>query len=181
MEYIVSFRASALVEANSPEEAIRKLDAEMPDYYSNGKHFVTFDHEYDAVPTNATGKEHLLKNAERMAEWSNITLIDVDAGEAYIRGYYEANENEYGPQPFRYVEVSGLYMPEAELRRRLAAGESLADICAEGDWAIYDGPAYTDEITLNGYKEAVRDRIYMTESELPAYKMEDGEYVIHEI
>lgn len=181
MEYIVSFRASALVEADSPEEAIRLLDAEMPDFYSNGKQVVTFDHEYDVVPTNATGKEHLLKNAERMAEWSNITLIDVDAGEAHILGYYEANENEYGPQPFRYVEVSGLCMPEGELRGRLAAGESLAEICAEGDWAIHDGPADTDEGTLRDYKEAVRSRIYLTESELPSHKMEDGEYVIHEI
>lgn len=181
MEYIVSFRASALVKADSPEEAIKKLDAEMPDFYSNGKQVVTFEHEYDAVSTAATGKEHLLRNAEKMAEWAGITLIDVQDGEAHIYEYYEANENDYGPHPFRRVEVSGVWMPEAELRSRLAAGESLANICAEGFWAICDGPADTDEATLRYYKEAVRDGIYLTESELPSHKLEDGQYVIHEI
>lgn len=181
MECIVSFRASAVVEAKSPEEAIRLLDAEMPDFYSNGRQVVTFEHKYDVIPTGAFGKEHLLKNAEKMAEWSNITLIDVEGGEAHILGYYEANENDYGPQPFRYVEVSGVRMPEGELRGRLAAGESLAEICAEGAWSICDGPADTDEATLRGYKEAVRDRIYLTESVLPSRELEDGRYVIHEI
>ena len=64
MEYVVSFKASALVSADSPEEAIKKLDAEMPDYYCNGSQCVTFDHEYEAIPADAKGKERLLENGE---------------------------------------------------------------------------------------------------------------------
>lgn len=49
MTYEITFKASALVEADSPEEAKRILDAEMPDFYANGEHVVTFDHEYEAT------------------------------------------------------------------------------------------------------------------------------------
>ena len=47
MTYEIIFKASALVEADSPEEAKRILDAELPDTYANGEHIVTFDHEYE--------------------------------------------------------------------------------------------------------------------------------------
>lgn len=47
MTYEITFKASALIEAESPEEAKRILDAEMPDTYANGEHTVTFDHEYE--------------------------------------------------------------------------------------------------------------------------------------
>jgi len=48
MTYEITFKASALIEADSPEEAKRILDAEMPDTYANGEHIVTFGHEYEA-------------------------------------------------------------------------------------------------------------------------------------
>ena len=81
----------------------------------------------------------------------------------------------------REDEAETLEVTLRDPRGRLAAGESLAEICAEGAWSICDGPADTDEATLRGYKEAVRDRIYLTESVLPSRELEDGRYVIHEI
>lgn len=52
MTYYISFKASAIVDANSPEEAKAFLDAEMPDTYSNGKQLVSFVHEYEVLPLN---------------------------------------------------------------------------------------------------------------------------------
>ena len=52
MKYFVLFKAFSIVEANSPEEAKKLLDAEMPDTYANGEHLVSFDHEYEVLPLN---------------------------------------------------------------------------------------------------------------------------------
>lgn len=53
MTYEITFKASAHVEANSPEEAKRILDAELPDTYANGEQTVSFDHEYEVSPINS--------------------------------------------------------------------------------------------------------------------------------
>lgn len=53
MTYEITFKASALVEAESPEEAKRILDAEMPDTYANGEQIVSFGHEYEVSPINS--------------------------------------------------------------------------------------------------------------------------------
>ena len=109
-----------------------------------------------------------------------ITVMSVFNGEAHILGYYEDNQNEYGPHPMRLVELSGAYMPAKRLHQLAQLGISLAEIESEYTQYPQDGEEDTDEKAMEMYRNDLVGHPAIYESQLKDAPLPDGMYTIIE-
>lgn len=109
-----------------------------------------------------------------------VTVMSVFNGEAHILGYYEDNQNEYGPHPMRLVELSGAYIPAKRLHQLAQLNIPLAEIESEYTQYPQDGEEDTDEKAMEMYRADMIGHDVIHESDLKEAPLPDGVYTIIE-
>ena len=113
-------------------------------------------------------------------EMKECNLIEIVDGQAHIIGFYESNENDYGPHPLRYVECCGLIKPYDELADEMDRGVALAEIEADCVQYPHDGEFDTDETTARDYVyDALKYRL-VTREMFASGLLRDGKYRVEE-
>lgn len=109
-----------------------------------------------------------------------VSLMEISNGEAHFSGFFEHNENDYGPHPLRYVELNAPEMSAKDLHEHAKHGGTLVDIEAEATQYVCDGEDDTDEATETLYRNEILSRRVINESQLKDGPLPDGEYAVIE-
>lgn len=123
--------------------------------------------EYGVYYDEIERLEKATKTLRKEIEPQPCELIDIDmeTREAHVIGYFEENQNEDGPHPYRYVEVCGCFMPYKKL-----AKANLADVEAECKQYIYEEKV--------DFQECIKDRIPVTYEQFKSGSLLFGQYVV---
>lgn len=109
-----------------------------------------------------------------------VFLVEVENGEVHFTGYYGPNENDEGPHPLRYVEVSGYTCPVRWLHKFAIGDINLDELVSDFEQYIYDEEEDTDEWTMNNYCKDIANRKVIKESDLKDGPLPDGVYAVVE-
>ena len=109
-----------------------------------------------------------------------VFLLEVTDGQAHFTGFYEQNEDDYGPHPLRYIEVSTDECPVWWLYQLAKRDINLAYLAEDFEQWVYDSEEHGDEWTMNNYCKEIANRQLINESDLKNGPLPDGEYAIIE-
>ena len=96
-------------------------------------------------------KELKTRLKEELYGYEMGELVEIEDGVAYVYGYWADNQNDYGPHPNRYTEISGFFKNYRELAKYIRDGGNLGDLEAEYTQYPEDGEDVTDESALRQY------------------------------
>lgn len=113
-------------------------------------------------------------------EMKECNLIEIVDGQASVIGFYETNENDYGPHPLRYVECCGFIKPYEKMADEMNRGISLAEMEAECDQYPHDEEFDTDEDTARQYKYDALEYRLVTREMFASGLLKDGKYRIED-
>ena len=111
-------------------------------------------------------------------QWEMGELVEIENGEAHVLGYWADNQNDYGPHPYRYTEISGFFMNYKELAKFIRNDGNLADLESEYTQYPQDGEDVTDE---SAWREYLDDRRYfrtVTYKRFYSGRLPDGQYFV---
>ena len=105
-------------------------------------------------------------------------LVEIENGVAHVLGYWADNQNDYGPKPNRFTEISGFYMNYRELAKYIRSDGNLGDLEAEYEQTPQDGEDDTDEAALRQYINDRDEFKAVTWKRFYSGKLKDGKYFV---
>ena len=111
-------------------------------------------------------------------QWEMGELVEIENGEAHVLGYWADNQNDYGPKPNRFTEISGFYMNYRELAKYIRKDGNLGDLEAEYEQTPQDGEDDTDEAALRQYINDRDEFKAVTWKRFYSGKLKDGKYFV---